>query len=154
MFDSYFIYNPDAKLFASSGILNYTKVEPYNEGTIQNPYRLTLDVDKELARYYRSLIPKCYLTNLPRYSPHITVVRPEKETPINMEYWERYQGEEIPFYYDHQIFSDETYYWLNAFSDTLENIRSELGLPISSMYTRPPTGYVKCFHITIANKKF
>jgi hypothetical protein len=70
-----------------------------------------------------------------------------------MEVWGKYEGQEIDFSYENVIHSGTVYYWLNAFSTKLEEIREELGLPVSSQYTLPPEGFVKCFHITIANQK-
>ena len=84
------------------------------------------------------------------YPSHISVVR--KEVPKNMLAWRKYQGQEIAFEYDSVIYNDETYYWLNAYSSALENIRLELGLESLSKYTKSPDGKHK-FHITIGNTK-
>jgi hypothetical protein len=127
------------------GVLNYK-----NEGG----YRLTVEIDEELANYYRSLIPKYFPYLKPRWPSHITVVRTEKETPVNREHWGKYHGQEIEFQYDPIIRSGKMYYWLNIWCVELENIREELGLPVVSMFTLPPAGYTKCFHCTIANMKF
>jgi hypothetical protein len=131
-------------LYDSTGILRYS-----NEVS----HRLVLEIDREIVRYYRSLIPKHFSTNLPRYVPHITVVRPEKEVPINLEFWGKYEGLEVPFLYDNQIQCGKVYYWLNAFCKKLEEIRLELGLPVISQYGQPPEGFTRVFHITICNKK-
>ena len=135
---------PQLTLHKSQGILRYS-IEP-NVG-----YKLIVEVDREISNYYRSLIPK-YIDWLPqKYPPHISVVR--HETPPNLEAWDKYDGEKIEFEYPGIIYSGTVYWWLNAFSERLEEIRVELGLPISSMYTRPPEGFDKVFHITLANRK-
>ena len=124
---------------SSSGFLRYTP-----------PYKVHVAVDHELATFYRSLIPKTVDVNVPMYPPHITVVR--KETLPKMEFFGKYEGELVFFDYETDIHHDETYYWLNAYSKRLEDIREELGLPVTSVFTRPPDGRW-CFHITIGNLK-
>jgi len=125
--------------YMSSGFLRY-----------HPPYKVIVEADQELSRYYRSLIPKSVDIKVPMYAPHITVVR--KEVPPKMEVFGKHEGELVFFEYDTEIHHDETYYWLNAYSKRLEEIREELGLPVMSAYTRPPDGR-RCFHITIGNLK-
>ena len=130
-------------LYKSTGILRYSIG---NTG-----YNLIVVVCPDISYYYHSLIPKSIILNTQRYKPHISIIR--KETPINLDLWGKYQNKPINFEYSNYIHNGEVYYWLNAFSTELENIRLELGLPVSSPYTRPPGEYKKCFHITIANCK-
>ena len=62
------------------------------------------------------------------------------------------EGEEVAFTYSPEVQIDETYYWLNAWSSRLEDVREELGLPRSDWYTEPPD-HSHCFHATIGNTK-
>ena len=126
-------------LFQSIGKLKY----------FDNPYKLIVEVDNEIARYYRSFIPKYLKVNKPMYPAHISTVR--REIP-NLEFWGKYQGKDINFQYENIICNDEVYYWLGAFSKELQEIRTELGLPITSWITEPPDGLYN-FHITIGNTK-
>ena len=128
-------------LFKSSGILKYG-----------SDWRLALEIDQQLADYYRSLIPKWFRSQRPRWSAHVTVVRPEKEVPVNKEFWNKYKGEIINFEYSPYIHEDDYYYWINVYSTKLEEIRRELGLHMKTSFN-PPVGYTKSFHCTIANKK-
>lgn len=132
-------------MYKSNGIINYSNKSGF--------YRLTVEIDQELANYYFSLIPKYIWVNRPRYKAHITVVRPEKETPIFLEFWKKYQGEKVEFLYDPNIQCGREYFWLNILCKRLEEIRAELGLSIRSQYTQPPVGFSKYFHCTIANSK-
>jgi len=116
-------------------------------------YRLVVEVDQGLSDYYRALIPKWIAVNKPRWPAHITVVRPYKETPVNLEHWGKYEGELVTFEYENYLHTGKVYFWLNVFCKRLEEIRAELGLPVSSEFTRPPTGFLKCFHMTVANCK-
>lgn len=125
-------------LFKSTGILRYGREN------------LVLDVDQEIVRYYRNLLPKSIRTNTQMYNAHISVVR--KENP-NMEFWNKHAGEEIEFEYTHVVRNGTLYFWVDAFSKRLEDIRVELGLPIISPYIEPPKDYKHTFHITIGNKK-
>ena len=127
------------KLFTSQGKLRYSE------------NKLIVEVDKELSRFYFSMIPKYHKVRTQMYAPHISVVR--KETPPQTVYWGMHEGEIIDFMYEPWIYNDETYWWLNTFSTRLEDIRFELGLPVSSPYTLPPSGFVKCFHCTLGNTK-
>lgn len=128
------------KLFNSVGILKYGE-----------NYSLRLLIDPEIARYYQQFIPKRILYNKQKYKPHISVVR--KVVPINLEYWGKYEDEEIDFQYDNNIHFGEVYIWLNCFSKRLEDIRLELGLEIHDQFTEPPQDYKKCFHSTLGNLK-
>lgn len=113
--------------------------------------KLIVATDPELYRYYFSLTPKYERLNPQRYAAHISVVR--NEVPPKMEFWGKYKDEEIEFLYDPFVFNGTVYYWINTFSSRLEEIRVELGLPVSSEFTRPPGGFFKCFHMTIGNTK-
>ena len=128
-------------IFESTGILLYTP-EPNN---------LRVVIDPGISDFYRALIPKWISVNGQMYPPHISVVR--KEIIPNTENWGKYEGQEVVFRYSNIIHSNEVYFWLNVFCTKLEEIRIELGLPVSSVYTRPPDGYNKVFHTTLANKK-
>ena len=129
-------------LYATTGTFRYFKKEGY---------KLIVEVDQELSDYYRSLIPRYKDVNHQRYGAHISVVR--REIPVNLEFWGKYEGQEVEFVYDSEVKWGRVYYWLNTFSEKLEKVRTELGLPVSTEYTRPPEGFVKCFHMTLANVK-
>jgi hypothetical protein len=133
-------------MFSSIGTLHYDPKR--QEGGF---YKLTAAIDPEITRYYRALVPRSVRLNPQLYAPHISVVR--REVPPKMENWKKHEGEEIEFFYDGYIHNDETYFWLNIFCVSLEEIRTELGLPVSSPYTLPPDGFNKCFHSTIGNTK-
>lgn len=141
---------PDGELFWSSGPLRYTRNFNCADGSYSG-YKLNVMVDPGIVEYYRALVPKYVGLNGTRYPAHISVVR--RETPKNPEFWGKYEGEEVKFAYSNAVHNGKIYFWLNAFSERLEEIRLELGLPVSTEYTRPPDGYTKCFHITLGNLK-
>jgi hypothetical protein len=130
-------------LFESWGPLRYSI------GTAS--YKLVVEVDKGIVNYYRDLLPKYIYLNRQMYAPHISVIR--HEVPPNLEHWGKYEGEEVRFFYKPSVRHGTVYYWLDVFCVRLEEIRLELGLPVSSPYTRPPDGFSKCFHCTIGNVK-
>ena len=125
----------------------------YNQSRSTGTYWLVVEIDPEITRYYRALIPKSIRSNKQMYAPHITVVREAKETPVNLEHWGKYQGEEVEFEYSHEVQFSENYVWLNVWCQRLEEIRLELGMPVDSPFTRPPDGYAKTFHTTLGNFK-
>jgi hypothetical protein len=135
-------YLGSERMFESVGVLRYSN---------QPLLKLVLEVDRGIYHFYRSMVPKAVGLQGQRYAPHISVVR--KEVPPLMEFWGKHEGEQVPFKYSNVVHNGQVYYWLNAYSTRLEEIRKELGLPLSSKYTQPPGGFEKCFHITIGNVK-
>lgn len=104
-------------------------------------------VDPEIARLYRSMIPKSIKLNKPRFHPHITVVRNEViSLPLDL------RNKQIDFDYSPIICHDNTYWWLNVVCDYLKQVRLELGLEETSPWTRPPDDS-DFFHCTIGNTK-
>lgn len=129
-------------MFTSIGRIEYYK----------DPYKLVVKVDPEISRYYFEQATKVAHIDLnrQRYPPHISVVR--KEMPINMGAWGKYHGDKAVFQYEHFVYNNHIYYWLNAYSDQLEYIRNELGLARISRITQSPDGKHR-FHCTIGNIK-
>jgi hypothetical protein len=119
---------------------------------VYSPKRCVVEVDDDIARFYRALIPKSKKWLKPMYATHITVVRTGIES-VDPSLWGYMDGVEIPFTYDPYIWIARKYIWLDAFSSELEGIRENLGLPRHRM-PHPLGMDVSCFHITIANMKF
>lgn len=129
-------------LFESSGILRYS---------MSNSYKLIAEIDQEIVNYYRFFLPKYLEVSPQKYKAHISIVR--KETPVNLEFWGKYEGEKINFFYQNIIYNGEIYYWLDVYCARFEEIRTELGLINYWKYDLPLTGFQKIFHITIGNIK-
>lgn len=133
--------NPTLGIFLQSvGVVMFRSVGRFSSSS----GRLVVLVDTELARYYRSQIPKSMVCRAGRYAPHITVVRNEP--------YEKDLQDPVEFEYDPYIHFNGVYWWLNCFSPTLISVRLELGLPASTDLTRPPDGS-ECFHMTVGNTK-
>ncbi len=130
----------NAPWYSTTGALRYS---------IENGvYKLIVEVDPGIAALARALTP--VKLNKPKYAPHISVVR--HEVPPNLDAWGKYQGQLVSFDYCPFVHNDEKYYWLNVYSPALVNIRLTLGLPASSLKSRPPDG-TEIFHMTIGNTK-
>lgn len=123
--------------FQSSGNLHYGED---NKGF----KKLILNIDQGIVDFYRYLIPKSQLVQPQAYSAHISVIR--RENIPKMEFWGKYEGETASFKYETVIYKDGTYFWLEAYSEKLNEIRLELGLP-------KYRGNNNCFHITLGNRK-
>ena len=139
---------PNPMVIVASWTVSYSEYEsrePERFGPIER--KITLELGRDFGDYYRSLIPKCIKTSRQAYPSHITIVRGGIEPIPNMEFWEKYQGKEIPFYYLPLVRYYANVYVLDVFSKDLCDIREELGL---GPYRR---GYRR-FHVTIANDKF
>jgi len=117
----------------------------YND---ENGFRVTVEVGQDLSDYY-SLIPLYRRPFKSKWPAHITVVRPKLEIPPRIRYWDDYEGEEVEFMYDSYVLEGNGYFFLNVWCKRLESIREELGMSIYSKYTLPPSGHIKCFHMTI-----
>lgn len=91
-------------------------------------YKASVLVDPGIAEFYRSLIPKWEPVALQLYAPHITVVRSKFETPT-AGIWGAREGEKVEFSYEPVIYCDWFYFWLDAHSEQICQIREEMGLP-------------------------
>ncbi len=131
-------------LFQGKGKLKYSIEEKVG-------YKLVLELDQGIVDYYRSLIPKSKDVKSQMFRAHISVVR--KETPKNLEFWGKYEGLKVDFEYSNWIYNDTIYWWLNAYSSFLEEVRLELGLIVKYYTLVPPKNYKKNFHITLGNVK-
>lgn len=123
----------------------------HSRGTVQVfPEKLVLEVDPEIVRLTRALLPPMWRTTFrpQRYEPHITISREEVLPPIAVSL----HGSEVEFSYDPEPVLGELYAWLRVESETLLVIRTSLGLPPSSPLSRPPDGE-EVFHITLGNRK-
>ena len=100
-------------------------------------------LDREFSRFYFSLCPKYLRAKTQRYTTHITIVRLGIETANNN--WLYRDQEIISIWYSPIIYSDNTYLFLDAWSDDISEIRIKLGLP---QYR-----FNNCYHITIGNVK-
>jgi hypothetical protein len=127
-------------VYSSEGILKYGP-----------GIRAIVVADQGISDYYRKMIPKYYGVQPQFYPAHITVVRNDIEKPTNMDVWQKYEGEPIPFTYNPEIRTDGTYWYLDVLSDRVGDIREELGLPRFRL-TELGASRGK-FHLTIANSK-
>lgn len=130
-------------MYGGHGVLHYSH-------SVEKGYRLVVDIDPEIARLARYFISMAADIRLPRYPAHITVVR--DEVPTVLEMWGVDDGDEVHFNYSPIVYNDKTYWWLIAHSAHLLSIRARLGLAPYSEKSRPPDG-TDCFHITVGNTK-
>lgn len=123
-------------MFNSTGHLIY---DPYARIS-QDPWWLILKTDKGLMEYYQHWIKRHYDVTFENtvWGSHISVVRGQK--PPNEKAWGKYKNEKISFTYSNRIYRAHWFYCVDVYSDRLEEIREELGLP-----KQPKHG----FHLTI-----
>lgn len=119
-------------MFESSGLIRY-----------QENGNAYIEVDAELARYYRSQIP--FPTRPQRFAPHITLIR-------NEIYSGAQETSFIDFQYHHHIYWNEVYVWLAVEAPQAEAFRVGRGLPPISELTQSPSKEHR-FHITLGNMK-
>ena len=126
--------------------------------------RFFVSVDEELSKYYISQIPT--KLNRQKYAPHITIAKITKSQLSKLclsDFYKKYFpksnsnddvliGKLILFEYDHFVFNNETYYWLNVYSKELTEFIERFDLELIGDIWMPPDG-TKCFHITLGNLK-
>lgn len=117
----------------------------YHEGS-----KLNVEIDPEITRLARALVPKSVGLKRSRYAPHITVAR--NEVVPRLDLWGKHEGVFVPFEYEPFIHNDAVYFWFRVFSPLLTQVRVELGLPESSEWSRAPDGF-ESYHSTIGNLK-
>lgn len=132
-------------LHKSNGVLRYSHDNKVG-------FKLILEVDRGIYFFYRNLIPKYYHVQPQAHHPHISIVR--KETPVELDYWEKHAGERISYVYDIDIKHDNRYWWLDCYSKEFDSIRAELGLTPPKPWTPLPPGFDKRYHMTLGNTKF
>jgi len=130
-------------LHQSTGTLQYNDIAA--------PTSLKVLVDPQIVDYYRTLLPKYIKINPQKYAPHISVIRNTILAPT--ELWGKYEGEQVQFCYEHQIYYGGAYVWLDCYSTRLEEIMTELGLELSYELNQPIKGFKRIFHTTIGNTK-
>lgn len=129
--------------YHSVGALRYSSLD---DGTS----KLIVEVDRGISQLAFSLIPKYYHLHSQRHPPHISVIR--HEGIIKHPKWGLHEGLHVPFEYGTYVFDNGLYYWLRVRSESLIEIRLELGLLPHSKNSRPPDG-TRWFHITVGNSK-
>jgi hypothetical protein len=104
-------------------------------------------VDKDLVKYYQSLIPKYIDYQKQKYEPHISLIRVVEQLreDFAFKYWWKYQAFTFEFTYDGILRHDDKYIWMDVRSPEIVRIREELGLR--------GYRYGDCSHITIGNFK-
>jgi hypothetical protein len=101
---------------------------------------LLLQVDDEIARYYAEIVRRRFDIKLhykSKWGAHVSIIRGE-DLP-NPEGWGDDEGREILINYTHDIYSNNTHWWLNVECDELAEVRSRFGLPTNKRF----------FHLTI-----
>ena len=126
-------------MFQARGIIRY----------YHNWVMAWLDED-DLLDYYRALVPKAVGIQPPMRAAHVSIVRLFEEVP-DRSAWGKHEGESIIVDYEPGVYTDGTYFWLDAWSDEVGYIRRSLGL--STFRERDGFSDYGCYHITIGNVK-
>jgi hypothetical protein len=112
------------------------------------PYWCILRCDEGIIDYYKYWIRRHFDVKFEKtvWGSHISVNRGVQ--PPNKKLWGKHKGEVVSFTYTNRIYRvNNWFYCVDAYSQRLEEIRTELGLAKT-----PPYG----FHLTIAriNKEY
>lgn len=114
-------------------------------------YKLVIKAEQAIADAYYALIPKYKNVQRQMYPAHVSAIR--RQPTVDLKHWGKYQDELVIFYYSDNIRFGTVYYWLDVFSQRLDEIRIELGLSVEEHFTPPPEGFKKCYHLTLGNIK-
>lgn len=130
-------------MFNGTGRLIY---DPYAR-IKKDPWWMIVKTDEGIVQYYQNWIKQHYDVGFEKtvWGSHISAVRGQE--PPNKKDWGKYKNEEIPFTYTNKIYRAHWFYCVDAYSERLEQIREELGLP-----KLPKFG----FHLTVGrlNKQY
>lgn len=127
----------------SWGTLKFSRMENGSK-------KLVVEVDRGIVAVIFALTPKYYNLQRPMYPAHISVVRNEW---FESSEWGKRQGEGVYFTFDPRTRNDNTYHWVRVWSERLNEIRTELGLPLHRLGTTAPPDGELCYHMTIGNTK-
>lgn len=100
-------------------------------------------VDRAIGYYFYSLIPKSKHVIKQKYPPHVTIVRKDREHVAD---WRHLEGKKVEIQIDTEVKSNNKYYWLDAYSQDINDVRVSLGY-------EPFREPFNTFHITIGNTK-
>jgi hypothetical protein len=120
----------------------------HSEGSLHvelEQQKIIVSVDRGIGDYYYRMIPYHFVARRPLYTDKITVVRTGKETICFTETG-KFEGRPIKFSYDGVIRLDPPYFYLDVWSEDIEKVRRELGLP------KFRAGF-KTYHMTVGNIK-
>ena len=106
--------------------------------------RCVLEIPRGISEYYYCMIDKKYNCMRLKYPPHITILRTKVEGQILVKDLSLFRKfSKMNFSYDHKVYSTHNRFYLDAWSEDIENLRVELGLgPFREGFDR--------YHISIA----
>lgn len=118
------------------------RYDPERQGLKDKSTCCVIDIDPELANYYRYMVNKRYGISLikPPWREHISVIQQnlDRNSDLLKKYWKKYEGLEVTYsYYPFPRFTGDTsnrehytgrYWFLSAECDLFYKIREELGL--------------------------
>jgi hypothetical protein len=125
-------------MFQGTGVIIY---DPPRRMKRNTEWWCVVNVDVEIARYYRYLVKKAL--NIDTYlahPAHISVIRGERPSDSKMHLWRKYHGERIHFRYDYYVRQSgdttgndrpDCYWFVNIECQKLIAIREEFGFPAS-----------------------
>jgi len=109
-----FVYDPKAKSIPNIG-----------------KWWLIIQCCPDLGRYYREMVNRYYRGSFkvqrPAWDAHISVIRGEE--PSCPELWNTLAGQEIEFWYEDALLTNDRYYWMKVDCPAALDAREQLGLP-------------------------
>lgn len=116
-------------------------------GTIKvSTEKIVATIDRGIGDYYYSLIPLSFVARKPLYGNKITVVRSFPIETFDYEKGMEFDKKTVEIEYDGCIQYQQPYFYLDCWSQDIQDIRKSLGLPV---YRNGFSSY----HITIGNVK-
>lgn len=119
-------------LIKAKGILNFSPLDVTKKHEAQSEWKTVamIDIDSEIDHYYRWFIESRFglklNTNL--RGAHITFISDRLDRELYRKISEKYNGQEVTFYYSVEPFTNGKHWWLRVFCFDIEPIREELNL--------------------------
>lgn len=107
---------------------------------------VVLECPKDIVDYYHYWVERKTGVRLhkPKFGSHVSVIRGTEEFNRENHHYRKYHEGYVEFLYTNDLETNGDYWWLPVQCQTLENLRSELGLE-----KELPFG----FHLTIGREK-
>lgn len=120
--------------FKTTGTIKY---DPYR-GTMKKRTKwwCIIEVDREIARYYRWWVMNRYWINLyqPSWDAHVSIIRGEEPPDHLKNLWKKYVGQKVEVWYNHDVKQvtkngKDHFWYVDAKCDLIKSIREEFNFP-------------------------
>lgn len=99
-------------------------------GKAANKWWMIVECPQGILDYYYYWITRKTKIRIqkPLFGSHVSVIRGEEPSKEYQHLWRKHHEKTVTFYYEHEVFYADNFWWLRVKCDELKDIRKELGL--------------------------